>query len=130
MMNASRRRNILLAVAIVFLVSSLFTGPAAASADASRDRMITSRVDADRAIGHIRVLSEKIGPRVSGLESEKKAAEYIAFQLRKNGYDVEMQMFPVDDQYIGYVQPSGKEKWQVGASPEGRITGKESVSGI
>lgn len=122
-----------MALAITFLVSSLFISStdvsANVSADASWDRMITSRVDADRAIEHICVLSEKIGPRVSGMKSERKAAKYIASQLKRQGYRIDKQSFSVPDQYIGYVHITGKEKWQVGASPEGRITNKKLVSG-
>ncbi len=127
-MSGSGRRVIALSLTMVLLVSLLFFESAAVSAEAPWDGEISSRVDADRALGHVRVLSDQIGPRVGGLESEKKAAKYIASQLRKLGYAVEEQPFSVPDQYIGYVQ-SGKEKWQVGASPEGRITGKKPVSG-
>ena len=127
-MSGSGRRVIALSLTMVLLVSLLFFESAAVSAEAPWDGEISSRVDADRALGHVRVLSDRIGPRVGGLESEKKAAKYIASQLRKLGYAVEEQPFSVPDQYIGYVQ-SGKEKWQVGASPEGRITGKKPVSG-
>src|SRR5690606_22310759 len=113
---------------IILFVSSLFFGFTTVSADASWDREIASPVEAGRAIGHVRALSDRIGPPGSGLKSEKKAAKYIASQHRKLGYAIEEQPFSVADQYIGYVH-MGKEKWQVGASPEGRITGKKPVSG-
>lgn len=125
----SGRRSMALALAMVFLVSSLFFVSADVSADDSWDRMISSRVDADRAMDHLYMLSKKIGPRVSGMKSEKQAAKYIATQLKRHGYQIDEQSFSVPDQYIGYVHLNGKEKWQVGASPEGRITNKRPVSG-
>jgi len=99
--SGSGRRVIALSLTMVLLVSLLFFESAAVSAEAPWDGEISSRVDADRALGHVRVLSDQIGPRVGGLESEKKAAKYIASQLRKLGYAVEEQPFSVPDQYIG-----------------------------
>lgn len=80
-----------LALAMVFLVSSLFFVSADVSADDSWDRMISSRVDADRAMDHLYMLSKKIGPRVSGMKSEKQAAKYIATQLKRHGYQIDEQ---------------------------------------
>ena len=64
---------------------------------------IVARVDAARAIDHVRYLSEEIGTRPGGLEGEYRAAKYIADTLKSYGYDVEYQYFPVADQYIGSV---------------------------
>lgn len=130
MFTAKGRQGMILVVTIVLLTSTLFTGASAsASPDTHRDRMITSQVSAERAIEHIRALSEKIGPRVSGLKSEKEGAKYITSQLRKYGYQVQQQSFPVNDQYIGHIRLPGGDKWQAAASPEGRMTERKSVSG-
>ena len=56
--------------------------------------MISSRVDADRAMDHVYMLSKKIGPRVGGLESEKQAAKYIASQLRSTDSGSRSNRFP------------------------------------
>src|SRR5690606_9646536 len=66
---------------------------------AAHDQKIVNRVDAERAIEHIRYLSEEIGSRPGGLEGEKEAADYVANNLKKLGFDVEYQYFPVADQY-------------------------------
>lgn len=68
---------------------------------AAHDQKIVNRVDAERAIEHIRYLSEEIGSRPGGLEGEKEAADYVADTLQGLGFDVEYQYFPVADQYIG-----------------------------
>lgn len=60
---------------------------------AAFDQRIVARVDGDRLIEHIRVLSEDIGPRVAGTEAEWAGAEYIASTLESYGYEVEVQRF-------------------------------------
>ena len=59
---------------------------------------VVKRVEAERAVEHVRYLSEKIGPRPGGLEAEKQAADYVATTLKSHGYEVEYQYFPVADQ--------------------------------
>ena len=84
--------------------------------DASKDQKIIKRVDAERAVEHIRYLSEEIGPRPGGLEGEKQAADYVASQLRSHGYEVEYQYFLVADQYIAEVAFANGDAWQMGAA--------------
>lgn len=88
----------------------------------SQDQKIVARVNAERAIEHIRYLSEQIGTRPGGLENEKKSAEYIADTLKSYGYDVEFQYFPVADQYIGSVAFPDGTLWEMGAAPNGSIS--------
>ncbi|WP_026584495.1 M20/M25/M40 family metallo-hydrolase [Bacillus sp. J33] len=88
----------------------------------SQDQKIVSRVNAERAIEHLRYLSEEIGTRPGGLENEKKSAEYIANTLKGYGYDVEFQYFPVADQYIGSTAFEDGTIWEMGASPNGSIS--------
>lgn len=88
----------------------------------SQDQKIVARVNADRAIEHIKYLSEEIGTRAGGLEGEKKSAEYIANTLLSYGYDVEYQYFPVADQYIANVTLADGTVWEMGASPNAKIT--------
>ncbi|KAB2334549.1 M20/M25/M40 family metallo-hydrolase [Cytobacillus depressus] len=88
----------------------------------SQDQKIVARVDAERAIEHIKYLSKEIGTRPGGLEAEKKSADYIARTLKSYGYDVEYQYFPVDDQYIANVAlPDGKV-WEMSAAVNGVIS--------
>ena len=94
----------------------------------SQDQKIIARVDAERAIEHVRYLSEEIGPRPGGLQAEKESAEYIANVLKGYGYKVEYQYFPVADQYIADVAFADGTSWQMGAAPNGKVS-KEAVSG-
>ncbi|HCV28401.1 MAG TPA: M28 family metallopeptidase [Dehalococcoidia bacterium] len=47
----------------------------------------------ERALVHLRTLSEELPPRVSGTDGELVAAGYVADQLRSFGYEVEIQDF-------------------------------------
>ncbi|CEG28756.1 M28 family peptidase [Bacillus sp. B-jedd] len=129
------RKKVFKVAAPILAMSMLFgaTGFAAPEAGpgksaASQDQKVVARVDAERAIEHIRYLSEEIGPRNGGLEGEKKSAAYIAGVLGSYGYDVEYQYFPVADQYIANVKFNDGTSWDMGAAPNGKIS-KEAVTG-
>jgi len=49
------------------------------------------------AYDYVRHLSVELGPRTSGTEREKRAADYIAAELRSLGYQVDIPPFPVQD---------------------------------
>ena len=49
--------------------------------------------EGSRALEHVRVLAEEIGPRVSGTDAERQTADYLSAQLRSYGYDVEVMEF-------------------------------------
>ncbi|MBC6976195.1 M20/M25/M40 family metallo-hydrolase [Bacillus sp. Xin] len=85
---------------------------------------ITKQVDANRAIEHVRFLSETIGPRPGGTQSEKWASRYVGMQLKSMGYEVEYQPFAVPDQYVGFIEsPLSKSRnWQAGAAPNSLIS--------
>ena len=84
------------------------------------DRKVAGKVSAERALKHLKVLSDEIGPRIGGTRSERTAANYIARQLEKLGYDVELQPFTVADKFTGQLSSPTKLPrdicWQVGAS--------------
>lgn len=118
-----------LAGALVFSVSPIAAplaqaeSPTAVShAGAAFDQKIVKRVEAERAIEHVRYLSEEIGSRPGGLEGEKKAADYVAKTLKGYGYEVKYQYFPVADQYIGKAAFSDGKAWEMGAAPRGTIS--------
>ncbi len=125
-----------LKVAASLLALSMAFGPVGFAAtdissnksEYSQDQKVVARVDAARAIEHVRYLSEEIGPRPGGLEAEKESAEYIANVLKGYGYEVEFQYFPVADQYIADVAFADGTSWQMAAAPKGKIS-KEAVSG-
>ena len=85
---------------------------------------ITKQVDANRAIEHVRFLSETIGPRPGGTQSEKWASRYVGMKLQSMGYEVEYQPFAVPDQYVGFIEsPLSKSRnWQTGAAPNSLIS--------
>ncbi len=89
---------------------------------AAHDQKIVNRVDAERAIEHVRYLSEEIGSRPGGLEGEKQAADYVANNLKSQGFDVEYQYFPVADQFIADVAFSDGTVWEMGAAPNAKIS--------
>lgn len=118
-----------LAGALVFSVSpmasplALAESPTAISnGGAAFDQKVVQRVEAERAIEHVRYLSEEIGSRPGGLEGEKQAAAYVAKTLKGYGYEVEYQYFPVADQYIGEAAFSDGKAWEMGAAPRGTIS--------
>lgn len=47
------------------------------------------------ALQHVLALSQQIGPRVTGSSADARAADYMAEQLRRFGYAVERQAFPI-----------------------------------
>ncbi len=50
----------------------------------------------DRAMPHVVRLARKIGVRVRGTRGERRAAQYVAAQLRSYGYSVNVQKYSVD----------------------------------
>ncbi len=85
-----------------------------------QDRKVIAQVSTKKALEHLKVLSEDIGPRIGGTESERRAAHYIASQLEKQKYDVTLQPFPVADKFLAQLSsPAGLPNdlnWQVGGS--------------
>ncbi len=49
--------------------------------------------DGQRILGHVRHLSQTIGPRPAGTSREQTAADYLSEQLRAFGYEVQQQEF-------------------------------------
>jgi aminopeptidase YwaD len=91
----------------------------------SADHRVVERVSARRALQHLKVLSEGIGPRIGGTRSERQAANYIADVLRSYGYDVNLQPFPVADKFLAQLDsPVGLPTdlcWQAGASGQAAL---------
>ncbi|WP_216827365.1 M20/M25/M40 family metallo-hydrolase [Alkalihalobacterium elongatum] len=88
----------------------------------SQDQKVVARVNAERAIEHVRYLSEEIGTRPGGLEAEHIAADYIAKEFKSFGYDVDYQYFPVGDQFIANVSFDNGTVWELAAAPNGKIS--------
>lgn len=94
--------------------SPVATGTASptASLPASDDLASPSVSDLnERALVHLRELTEVLPPRISGTEGELAAAEYIAGKLRSYGYDVQIQDFtatvpPRDGNHLELTSPT------------------------
>ncbi|GAA2403271.1 M28 family metallopeptidase [Actinomadura vinacea] len=89
------------------------------------DKAVVARVDARRALRHLKVLSDEIGWRIAGTESEHRAARYIAGVLRDLGYKVELQPFPVADRHLADIRAKGEPRWQSSASPQAAVASAE-----
>ncbi|MBO4206466.1 M28 family peptidase [Micromonospora echinofusca] len=89
------------------------------------DRKIIAQVSAERALSHLRVLSEDIGPRIGGTASERRAADYLAKELDRLGYDTRLEPFAVADKFLAQLaSPAGLPtdlNWQVGASAQAAL---------
>jgi aminopeptidase YwaD len=121
-------------ISICMLLAAFSTGAVFADslpqpAQAAFDQKVVARVDAERALEHIAYLSETIGPHPGGMDAEWEGAGYIASVLESYGYEVELQPFPVSDQYIGTIELAAGEQWQLGAARRGVITGDDFIPG-
>ena len=108
-------------------------GAMRAPALATRDRQVVRAIRPARAMSDLRVLSERIGPRIGGTASELEAAQYAVATLRSAGCrGVGLQPFPVADKFLADIGDPDDHLpddicWQSGASPDAgldvRVTG-------
>ena len=80
------------------------------------DFPVVARVRARKALEHLKVLSDRIGPRIGGTESEHRARDYLVRELRSLRYQVSTQPFTVPDKYLAKIG-----QWQAGASRFGSL---------
>lgn len=131
-----RRWTRYVGLAVAAVLATAMSGPATAAhipapsaASVAHDQKILARVDAQRAIRHIEVLSNEIGPRPGGTEWEWEGARYIGSTLESYGYSVEYQTFPVSNQYIGHMTLPDGTTWMMGAASRGAFTNDAPVTG-
>ncbi|HEY0621052.1 MAG TPA: Zn-dependent exopeptidase M28, partial [Kribbella sp.] len=131
------RRGLLGAVAGVTAATALPAVPAWAADDQrpgavrspsldKYDRQLVTGLSSERALRHLQVLSEQIGPRIGGTASEKQAADYLADQLDRFGYRTRLEPFPVADKFLAQIGDVRKVLpddvcWQAGAAPGGKL---------
>ena len=89
----------------------------------NRDSQVVRAIRPARAMDDLSVLSENIGPRIGGTESEYQAAEYAARRLERAGCSVRLEPFPVADKFLADIGDPGDQLpddicWQAGASPD------------
>lgn len=126
-----RRREVLAGAVALAGAATIGLNPGAAAAATQQrpgaqyppsldfgDYPVIARVRARRALEHLRVLSDKIGPRIAGTEGELRAKDYIAKVLRDLRYEVTLQPFPIADKFLGELRV-GRDSWQTGSSPQG-----------
>lgn len=91
------KRSRILAFILVFLLvatSITFAAPSE-NGNMAFDKKVLARIDAEKALQHIKYLSQTIGPRVAGTKEERQAAQYIKSQLDKLGYNTQTQEFDI-----------------------------------
>lgn len=109
------RKQFSILLSFLLLVSSFYFAPsynveAANPSSKASDQKVIARVNANRIFEDIRYLSQTIGPRVTGTDGEKQAAEFIKKRLQSYGYKVETQEFSIPDTMVGNLTTSdGKE---------------------
>ncbi|GAA3462496.1 M20/M25/M40 family metallo-hydrolase [Saccharothrix longispora] len=84
------------------------------------DLPVVGRVRARRAMEHLRVLSDRMGLRIGGTESEHRARDYLADVLRDLRYQVTLQPFAVPDKYLSTLVVGG-DTWHAAASRSGAL---------
>jgi len=84
-------------LALLVLMSSVAFATPNQNANMAFDKKVLARIDGERALETIRILSEEIGPRVAGTEEEWIAANYIKRELEKLGYPTEIQEVPISN---------------------------------
>lgn len=86
-----------------------------------QDRQIINQLRPARAVDDLTYLTEVVGQRYTGTPEEAKAADYIADQLDRAGYDVLVERFDVPDRTLGTLSGAGLDTrfgWGVGSAPQ------------
>lgn len=129
-----RRRSLLTGAAAVAGAVTLGLNPAARAQRPGAsdlpdlglgDYPVVGRVRARKAMEHLRVLSDRIGQRIGGTESELRARDYLAHVLRDLRYQVTLQPFPAPDKYLSTLKV-GRDTWHAAASRFGALNATAS----
>lgn len=114
----------LLAISLTAGLTPLGQAKADSPSENEKVSPIIEKIDSNRAIEHVRFLSETIGPRPGGTQAEQWASRYVGMKLKAMGYEVEYQPFAVPDQYVGFIDSplSHSRNWQTGAAPNSLIS--------
>ena len=75
----------------------------------NRDSQVVRAIRPARAMDDLSVLSETIGPRIGGTESEYRAADYAARRLERAGCQVWLEPFPVADKFLADIGDPGDQ---------------------
>jgi aminopeptidase YwaD len=93
--------------------------------------------DGERIFEDVKVLTDELGPRSSGTEREKRAAEFVADRLRELGFDVSLQEFSVGSQagrearlVTTSASPGTVPSLPLGNSAPATVQGRLVVAGI
>lgn len=129
-LKSKRARLLVLALTLMLVLTSIVYAAPNEKANTAFNKKVLARVDAERALEHIRYLSEEIGPRVATTEEERRAALYIKDVFKKYGYEPKIQEFTYDTTEAKVIINSldNKELISYGASGE-NFTGYKSFTG-
>lgn len=90
-----------------------------------------------RAVEHVRVLAEEIGPRPGGSEAEERAAAYVRDELSSYGYDAFLQPFEIErfqdvESRLELLSPEAREieAAALGGSADGTVEGELVHAGL
>ncbi|RST72740.1 M20/M25/M40 family metallo-hydrolase [Siminovitchia acidinfaciens] len=85
----------------------------------------------EKAMQHIHHLSVEIGPRVTGTDEERQAAQYIQNEFERLGYDVSTQEFSIRDRVSGELKivSDNNKKLHSAVSAGSARTDKNGVTG-
>lgn len=87
------KKNLLPLTAIAGLIISSSVSFALPVESTKSEKIFLNRVDKERAMDYVGVLSEDIGVRISGTDKEYEAALNISQQFKRLGYNTEVQEF-------------------------------------
>ncbi|ATO27543.1 LytTR family transcriptional regulator [Bacillus atrophaeus] len=88
--------------------------------------VIESKFDADGAFETIHDLSETIGPRETGTDKEKEAAEYLSNRLRAEGVSVRMQPFELKNYFSGSIT-AGDHEFPIRSADDAAVKGEVKI---
>lgn len=119
---------LLICLLILSMASSVFASPSATAFD----QRIVSRISVDRMMNNLDSLVHDIGVRVASTPEEYEAAMFIAKELEKYGYEVEIQPFDYYNR-AGYVTMLEPEERKIdvrigGTRFNAPLTGPEGIT--
>ncbi|MDW7671399.1 MAG: M28 family peptidase [Bacillota bacterium] len=119
---------LLVCLLILSMAGSVFASPSVTAFD----QWIVSRISVDRMMNNLDYLVHDIGVRVASSPEEYEAARFIAKELEKYGYEVEIQPFDYRNRvaYMTMLEPDEKQiDVRIGGNRNNAVlTGPEGIT--
>lgn len=114
--------------------NKLISGKAARILKGYADDLIEkwdTRFNPEKAMQHLQHLSVDIGPRVTGTDEERQAAQYIKNEFERLGYDVSTQEFNIRDRVAGELKivSDNNKKLHLAVSSGSAQTDERGITG-